>query len=63
MNVFASRYSTTSPLSQLNKAKALVAAEEEDFSDATWGSEAGFGNVAKGVPTFSVPAVPDVRVP
>lgn len=34
--------------------------EDNDFSDAMWGSEAGFGTLAKGVPGFVVPSVPDV---
>ncbi|KAF8891282.1 N-terminal nucleophile aminohydrolase [Infundibulicybe gibba] len=58
MNTFASRFSTTGALSELRRAHA-IAAEDEDFSDATWGSEAGFGSLAKGVPTFTVPAVAD----
>lgn len=59
MNTFAERFSTTSATSQLRKAQAL-AAEEDDVSDAMWGSEAGFGSLAKGVPTFAIPAVADV---
>jgi len=59
MNTFADRFSTTSAISNVRKAQTL-AADEEEFSDAAWGSEAGFGSLAKGVPSFSVPAVPDV---
>jgi 20S proteasome subunit beta 5 len=59
MNTFVNRFSTTGPISELRKARAL-AEEYEQFSDAMWGSEAGFGSLAKGVPTFSVPDVPDV---
>ncbi|KAJ7172266.1 N-terminal nucleophile aminohydrolase [Mycena filopes] len=58
MNEFVTRFSTTSAQSEIRRAQAL-AADEEDFSDAAWGSEAGFGSLAKGVPTFSVPAVAD----
>lgn len=58
MNSFANRFSTTGALSELRKTQAL--AEEDEYSDLTWGSEAGFGNIAKGVPTFAVPAVADV---
>ena len=60
MNSFVERYSTTSLVSQLRRAQRLVADDDEEFSDATWGSEAGFGNLAKGLPTFTVPDVPDV---
>lgn len=58
MNSFANRFSTTGALSELRKTQAL--AEEDEYSDMTWGSEAGFGNIAKGVPSFAVPAVADV---
>jgi len=40
-----------------------VVDEDNDFSDAMWGSEAGFGTLAKGVPGFVVPSVPDVGTP
>jgi 20S proteasome subunit beta 5 len=59
MNTFADRFSTTSATSHFRKAQTL-AADDEEFSDAAWGSEAGFGSLAKGVPNFSVPSVPDV---
>lgn len=59
MNSYADRFSTTTAASQLRNAQAL-AAEDEEFDGAMWGSEAGFGSLAKGVPTFSVPAVADV---
>ena len=61
MNAFAERFSTTSAVAQFRKAKNL-SAEDEEFSDIAWGSEAGFGSLAKGVPTFAVPAVPDVSL-
>ena len=61
MNDFVERFSTTNPISQLRRAQRLAADDEgEDFSDATWGSEAGFGNLTKGLPTFTVPDIPDV---
>jgi len=59
MNSFVERYSTTSTVSQLRKAQRL-AEEDGEFSDAAWGSEAGFGNIMKGGPSFAVPNVPDV---
>lgn len=59
MNSLVSRFSTSGPEAELRKARA-AAVEEGDFEDAAWGSEAGFGSLANGVPTFSVPSVPDV---
>lgn len=59
MNTLVDRFSTTSAQSEIRRAQAL-AADDEDFSDSAWGSEAGFGSLAKGVPTFSVPAIADV---
>lgn len=59
MNSFVSRYSITSAESELRKAQA-AAVEDGDFSDAMWGSAAGFGSLAQGVPMFKVPAVADV---
>lgn len=61
MNSFAERYSTIGPINQLHRVQNL-AGNDEEFSDATWGSEAGFGNLAKGPPTFTVPDVPDVSM-
>jgi 20S proteasome subunit beta 5 len=60
MNSLAQRFSNNGPLAQIGKATSLVS-EDDEFSDAAWGSEAGFGSVAKGIPTFTVPNVPDVR--
>jgi hypothetical protein len=48
MNSFANRFSRN------------TTQEEDNFSDAAWGSQAGFGNIAMGVPTFSIPDVADV---
>lgn len=64
MNSLVQRFSSTatSPLAALSKAAKVVTDDDDDFSDAAWGSEAGFGNIAKGVPSFAVPAVADVRV-
>lgn len=61
MNSIVNRYSTTTAESELRKAQA-AAAEDGDFSDAMWGSEAGFGSLSKGIPMFKVPAVADVRI-
>jgi len=62
MNSFVNRFSTTGPASQLRKAHEL-SAEDGEFSDARWGSEAGFGSLANGVPSFAVPDVADVGMP
>ena len=59
MNSFVERYSTTSAVGQLRRAQRL-AEEEDEFTDAAWGSEAGFGSLVKGTPSFAVPNVPDV---
>ena len=60
MNSFLTRYSSTTPEADIRKAKELYG-EDDDVSEMIWGSAGGFGNLAKGVPTFKVPAVPDVR--
>jgi len=59
MNTFVQRFSTTVPTSALSKARSFVG-EGEDFSDAAWGSEAGFGSLAKGLPSFVLPNVSNV---
>ncbi|GBE82129.1 proteasome component pts1 [Sparassis latifolia] len=58
MNTFANRFSSTGAVAELRRAKEILG-EDEDVSESMWGSAAGFGNVANGVPTFSIPAVPD----
>jgi 20S proteasome subunit beta 5 len=59
MNSILQRYSGSNA-GRLSKA---TVDEDNDFSDAMWGSEAGFGTLAKGVPGFVVPSVPDVGLP
>lgn len=61
MNSFVDQFSTHSPTAQLKRAQKLIAAEDDDYSDAAWGSQAGFGGMIKGIPAFKVPAVADVR--
>ncbi len=61
MNTFSSRFSTTGALSELKRAQKDT--EDDEFSDAMWGSNAGFGSLAKGVPTFAVPNIPDASCP
>jgi 20S proteasome subunit beta 5 len=57
MNTFVNRFASTSAANELRDGD-----DDGAFSDAMWGSEAGFGSLAKGVPTFTVPAVPDVSL-
>jgi 20S proteasome subunit beta 5 len=60
MNSIVNRFASTSAANELRSDD--FAAEDGEFSDAMWGSEAGFGSLAKGVPNFTVPAVPDVSI-
>lgn len=61
MNSFADRFSTTTAIAQMRNAQA-VTGDDEDFDGAMWGSSAGFGSIAKGVPTFALPQVADVSI-
>lgn len=58
MNSFVNRFSSTSAEKELRNDD--YAPEDGQFPDTMWGSVAGFGSLAKGVPSFTVPAVPDV---
>ena len=58
MNTFANRFSTTSAEAEIQRARDIF--EDEDGSETMWGSQAGFGALARGVPKFAVPSVPDV---
>ncbi|KAG6856465.1 Proteasome subunit beta type-5 [Tephrocybe sp. NHM501043] len=58
MNSFAERFSTTTAVSQMRNAQA-VAGDDEEFDGAMWGSSGGFGSLANGIPTFTVPQVAD----
>ncbi|KAJ7587397.1 proteasome component pts1 [Mycena floridula] len=59
MDRLAQRFSTTGALTELRKTQKM--AEDGEFSDAMWASDAGFGSLAKGIPTFTVPDVPDIQ--
>ena len=59
MNTLVDRFAGSS-MSNALKMKSTLSVDDEDFPDAAWGSEAGYGSVAKGVPSFMVPSVPDV---
>ena len=53
MNSFCEPFSTARRLRE----------EGDAIPDAVWGSQAGFGNIVKGSPSFLVPNVPDVSLP
>lgn len=59
MNSFVERFATNSATADIRKAKEMYG-EDEDGSSVMWGSEAGFGTLARGVPNFTVPGVTDV---
>ena len=59
MNSLTERFATTGYAAELKRAKDILG-EDEDGMDLMWGSQAGFGNLAGGVPKFNIPAVPDV---
>ncbi|EMD38457.1 20S proteasome subunit [Gelatoporia subvermispora B] len=58
MHAFAERFSTNSASAELRRAKDILG-EDNDVSDVMWGSNAGFGSLARGIPRFVVPAVQD----
>ena len=60
MNKFVDRFSTSNAMAEIRRAKEILE-EEDDGSEVMWGSQAGFGALARGVPRFAVPDVPDVR--
>lgn len=59
MNTFADRFSSTGPAVEIRQARELTN-DDEELSEIMWGTEAGFGNIVKGVPKFAIPSVPDV---
>ena len=58
MNTFVNRFSSTRSTDELRKAQDEL--QEEGSSVALWGSNAGFGSLNKGIPTFNLPSLPDV---
>ena len=60
MNTFVNRFSTNSAEAEIRRAKEIIG-DDEDGSEVMWGSQAGFGSLARGLPKFAVPDVPDVR--
>ncbi|THH05327.1 hypothetical protein EW146_g9933 [Bondarzewia mesenterica] len=55
MNSFATRFSTTEAEREIKQLQK----EEDEISDAMWGSAAGFGNLMNGTHSFNIPAVAD----
>jgi 20S proteasome subunit beta 5 len=62
MNTFVNRFSTTSAASEIRKTRLSLTEDDDDFTDASWGSQAGFATLAHGVPSFTIPDVADVSV-
>jgi hypothetical protein len=61
MNALVSRFSKPSYEDDRNTENDEFGSSGAD--SAMWGSSAGFGNLSKGIPTFNLPSVPDVRCP
>lgn len=59
MNSLVSQFASSGHEVELRKARQAF--EDDDESLEMWGSQAGFGPLSKGIPSFSVPSVPDVR--
>ncbi|KAH0830633.1 20S proteasome subunit [Lanmaoa asiatica] len=57
MNGLIQRYAGA--VSHMQKRNASIVDDDDDCSDAMWGSVAGYGSLAKGVPSFVIPSVPD----
>jgi 20S proteasome subunit beta 5 len=61
MHAFVTRFSRTSAENEFRRAQAFTTDEGDlHTSDSAWGSQAGFGNLSAGIPTFAVPDVADV---
>lgn len=57
MNTLVNRFSSSSALQNFKN----VTQEDDDITDASWGSSAGFGNLgASGIPSFDVPQLSNV---
>ncbi|KAJ7029802.1 N-terminal nucleophile aminohydrolase [Mycena alexandri] len=61
MQTFVNRFSATSAESELRRTKNLLSDHSGGLAsfNSGWGSQAGFGNLSRGIPTFSVPDVAD----
>lgn len=60
MNALVNKFSGTSYDDELRRAQDELG--DEELSGAMWGSSAGYGMLSKGVPTFNLPNVADVRI-
>ncbi|KAH7923588.1 N-terminal nucleophile aminohydrolase [Leucogyrophana mollusca] len=60
MNAIIQRFSTSAASHERPVGRLALAEDDDDtISGAMWGSEAGFGSLAKGVPSFVIPSVAD----
>ncbi|KIK31131.1 hypothetical protein PISMIDRAFT_73645, partial [Pisolithus microcarpus 441] len=59
MNSLIQRFAGPSSGIELWKRNAAAVDDDGELLDVMWSSGAGFGSLAKGVPTFAVPSVPD----
>ncbi|KIM65350.1 hypothetical protein SCLCIDRAFT_542814 [Scleroderma citrinum Foug A] len=59
MNSLLQGFTGLSSNVELRRRNATVVDDDEDISDAMWGSLGGFGSLASGAPSFTVPSVPD----
>ncbi|EIW77959.1 proteasome component pts1 [Coniophora puteana RWD-64-598 SS2] len=64
MNAFVDRFANSSSVPGVQmRSRDAVPADSDDLDNglvlSAWGSEAGFGNIAQGAPTFSMPLVID----
>ncbi|EJD05920.1 N-terminal nucleophile aminohydrolase [Fomitiporia mediterranea MF3/22] len=57
MNTLVRKFA--SPSHDLELRKAHEELEEDGFTNAMWGSSAGFGNLSKGAPMFKLPSLAD----
>jgi 20S proteasome subunit beta 5 len=60
MNSLIQRYAGSGAAPHIQKRNASIVDDDDDCSDAMWGSVAGYGSLARGVPSFVVPSVQDV---
>lgn len=60
MNDFVDRFSNNNGSAEIRWAKAMLEEENGGGGSVMWGSQGGFATAANGLPTFTVPSVPDV---
>ncbi|KAI0761464.1 proteasome component pts1 [Irpex lacteus] len=59
MNDFVDRFSNNNGSAEIRRAKAMLEEENGGGGSVMWGSQGGFATAANGLPTFTVPSVPD----